>query len=79
MDAKLFEHTEPVFKIGLYHSWAASKIGFPKELKVTAVSQFDVIMAFEHHDLNLCGVQFHPESILTENGHQIFENFLSNF
>jgi anthranilate synthase component 2 len=77
--SKLFENTPESYKVGLYHSWAAKKTNFPSELKITATSEFDIIMAFEHKNLELCGVQFHPESILSENGHQIIKNFLSNF
>lgn len=79
INSKLFKDTASCFKIGLYHSWAANKENFPKELIITATSEFDVIMGFEHQHLNICGVQFHPESILTENGHQIIKNFLTNF
>jgi anthranilate synthase component 2 len=79
IDSKLFVNTASKFKIGLYHSWAAKKSKFPNELTVTATSEFDVIMGFEHKILNIGGVQFHPESILTENGHQIIKNFLFNF
>ena len=78
-DSKLFKGLPANFKVGLYHSWAADADNFPAELKVTATSENDVVMAFEHKTLPLCGVQFHPESILTEHGKQIVQNFLFNF
>lgn len=77
--SKLFDKMPKEYKIGLYHSWAADKKTFPKELTITAKSEFDIIMAFEHTKLPICGVQFHPESIMTENGRQIISNFLVNF
>ena len=78
-DSKLFKDTPQHFKIGLYHSWAAKKSSFPNCLNITATSEHEVIMAFEHANLPICGVQFHPESIMTENGHQIIKNFLFRF
>lgn len=78
-DSKLFDKTPNTYKIGLYHSWAAKKDNFPPELDITAQSKNKVIMAFEHKKFSICGVQFHPESIITENGHQIIKNFLVNF
>lgn len=79
VDSKLFDKTPNEYKVGLYHSWAAKKENFPTELDITAKSENDIIMAFEHEKFPICGVQFHPESIMTENGRQIIENFLLNF
>ncbi len=60
-----------------YHSLAIQKEGFPEdELEVTAESDSGVIMAVRHKRLPIEGVQFHPESILTEVGHDILRNFL---
>lgn len=78
-DSKLFNGTPENYKVGLYHSWAADKKTFPVQLEVTATSENDIIMAFEHKTFPICGVQFHPESIMTENGHKIIHNFLLNF
>jgi len=77
--SKLFKQTPQQFKIGLYHSWAAKQQNFPSELFITAQSENNIIMGFEHKKLPICGVQFHPESIMTENGLQIIKNFLLNF
>jgi anthranilate/para-aminobenzoate synthase component II len=65
--------------VGLYHSWAATKSDFPKLLEITALNDEDVIMAFEHKTLPIAGVQFHPESILSEFGKKLVENFIFNF
>jgi anthranilate synthase component 2 len=64
------------FKVGRYHSWAVDKKGLPSDLKVTAVDEYGVIMALEHSKYNISGVQFHPESILTDFGKEIIINFL---
>ena len=77
--SRLFQELPERFKVGLYHSWAANESDFPSELKITARSENNVIMAFEHLSLPVCGVQFHPESILTEHGKDIVENFILNF
>lgn len=76
-ESKLFLNTSKQFQIGLYHSWAADIKAFPNQLKVTAQSENDVIMAFEHVVFPVFGVQFHPESIMTDYGLTIIENFLS--
>ncbi|MBI3134355.1 MAG: aminodeoxychorismate/anthranilate synthase component II [Bacteroidetes bacterium] len=76
-DSDLFRGIAPEFNVGLYHSWAADPEKFPPVLKITAQSEHDVIMAFEHVTLPVYGVQFHPESILTESGNQLIRNFVS--
>ncbi len=59
-----------------YHSLMVSKENFPKELEITAETSNGIIMALRHKNLAVEGVQFHPESILTDVGHQILANFL---
>lgn len=63
-------------EIGLYHSWAANLEDFPKDLEVIAKNQNGVIMAIRHNTLNIKGLQFHPESIITKYGSQMIENWL---
>lgn len=75
-NSQLFIDTAPSFKVGLYHSWAADPKTFPKALNITSKSEEGIIMAFEHQTLSVFGVQFHPESIMSEYGHQILKNFL---
>jgi anthranilate synthase component II len=65
------------FEVGRYHSLVVEKPTLPAELKATAWSQDGTIMALEHRTLPLFGLQFHPESILTEYGYQLLLNFLS--
>jgi anthranilate synthase component 2 len=61
-------------KVARYHSLAVADL--PKCLNVIARAADGEIMAVKHVDYNIYGVQFHPESILTENGKQIIYNFL---
>lgn len=63
--------------VGLYHSWAVSEENLPAELSITAKSTDEIIMALAHKMFNVKGVQFHPESYITENGKQMIENWLS--
>ncbi len=59
-----------------YHSLAVAEEGFPAELEVTARTETGVIMALRHRRLDLEGVQFHPESVLTQGGHLMLANWL---
>jgi anthranilate synthase component 2 len=68
--------TEP-FLASRYHSLVVADEGFPAELEVTARTKEDrAIMGLRHRQLPVHGVQFHPESILTGEGHRILRNFL---
>lgn len=75
-DELLFREVPPVFQAGRYHSWVVRTDDLPPSLEVTAVDAEGVIMAFRHRRYNIRGVQFHPESIMTEYGMQMLENFL---
>lgn len=78
-ESKLFRDLPHQIHVGLYHSWCVDKTSLPDELIQTAYSEDEILMAFEHASLPICGVQFHPESIMTEHGKQIVENFICNF
>jgi len=73
----LFRGLPEVITVGRYHSWVVKKEPFPQELTVTAVDMNEEVMALRHRRYDVCGVQFHPESILTEVGRQILENWIS--
>lgn len=75
-EEQLFDSLPEEFSIGRYHSWAVSGQGLPENLKVTAKDAEGVIMALRHADLDVKGVQFHPESVLTEHGKQMIKNWL---
>lgn len=72
----LFDGLPPDFLAGRYHSWAVNSSGFPTDLKITALDEDGTIMAFKHTHYTLRGVQFHPESVLTEHGHLMIRNWL---
>ena len=60
---------------GLYHSWAVySNVG--KDIKITAISNDDIIMGISHKTYNIKGIQFHPESYMTQFGNKIIKNWL---
>lgn len=75
----LFHGLESRIEVGLYHSWAVSETDLPDELKITAVSEDEVIMALAHKHYDVKGVQFHPESIMTPLGKDILRNWLVNY
>ena len=73
----LFKDLPSSFNIGRYHSWVISNNDFPEDLKITSLEENGQIMSLKHKDFKLYGVQFHPESILTDYGKEIIANFLS--
>jgi anthranilate synthase component 2 len=73
----IFQNLEPEIEVGRYHSWVVNSIDFPDVLKITSVDENNQIMSLRHRNLDVCGVQFHPESLLTPNGKQILENWLN--
>lgn len=77
-DAVIFENVPLTFSAARYHSWIASRESFPKELEVTCVDEDGGIMAIRHRTLPISAVQFHPESILTDEGEQIVRNFINS-
>lgn len=72
----LFSGIENPLKVGRYHSLIVKREGLPTRLKITAVSPENEIMALAHETDPVYGVQFHPESVLTEQGHALLLNFL---
>lgn len=72
----LFEGLPGTLEAGRYHSWVVSDEGFPGELEVTARDDNDYIMGLRHRSLDVQGVQFHPESVLTPDGERLLKNWL---
>lgn len=77
----LFKSLPNPLEVTRYHSLIADHSSLPECLKVTAWTELedgtlDEIMAFEHRELAIMGVQFHPESVLTQCGHELLDNFL---
>lgn len=75
-ECPLFEGCPEVAPVARYHSLAADPDTIPDCLKVTAVTTEGEIMAVQHKDYPIYGVQFHPESIMTPDGRQMLKNFL---
>jgi len=73
----LFYGIPQKFKAVRYHSLCAEKASFPGVLDIEAYSSDGVIQGIKHKEKNIFGIQFHPESYMTEHGDAIFKNFLS--
>jgi len=72
----LFDGVPPMIQAARYHSLSCENDTLPECLKVTAQTEVGEIMAIKHKEYDVFGLQFHPESILTPNGHKIIENFI---
>ena len=76
VDRGVFSGLPTPFTATRYHSLAVERESLPAELEVTAWTEDGEIMGLKHRTLAVEGVQFHPESILTEHGHHMLKNFL---
>ena len=65
------------FRATRYHSLVVADDSVPPDLRVTATTEPDLVMGLTHRTMPIHGVQFHPESILTEGGHRMLRNFLA--
>ncbi len=77
-DNILFKGLPKTFKVGRYHSWVVSKKDLPDCFEITSEDEQEFVMSISHKKYNIHGVQFHPESILTEFGEKIIKNFINN-
>lgn len=73
----LFDQMPQPFAAGRYHSLVADREKLPACLTVTAQTEDGIIMAIKHNRFAVEGIQFHPESVLTQGGIKLIENFLS--
>jgi anthranilate synthase/aminodeoxychorismate synthase-like glutamine amidotransferase len=73
----VFAGVENPVRVTRYHSLVVERSTLPTSLRVTAETADGLVMGLRHESLAVHGVQFHPESILTEHGHRMLENFLS--
>ena len=71
----LFKNVPKKLNVGRYHSWAVNRQDLPSELEITVEDETGSIMGLRHKTYDLRGVQFHPESVLTEHGLQMIENW----
>ncbi|EUJ45688.1 anthranilate synthase component II [Listeria riparia] len=72
----VFNNLNAHFSVARYHSLIAAESNFPTALEITAKTADDLIMAVRHREFLVEGVQFHPEAILSEYGHEILGNFV---
>ena len=72
----IFEGLPETLEVGRYHSWVVGEERWPSELEVTARDDNDYVMGLRHKTLDVQGVQFHPESVLTPQGEQLLRNWL---
>jgi anthranilate synthase component II len=76
-EGSIFKNCPQQFKVGRYHSWVLDNKKVVGTIKVIATDEQNNIMSIRHNAYNIYGVQFHPESILSEYGEQIMVNWLS--
>ena len=76
-ESKIFKGMGQKTSVARYHSLIALKDTIPDCLKVTAITDDGEVMAVEHKEYPVYGLQFHPESVLTDEGKQMMDNFLS--
>jgi len=74
----VFKDLKSPFRATRYHSLAIENPNFPNELTITATTESGVIMGVKHKTAPIEGVQFHPESVLTEEGHHLLANWLES-
>lgn len=73
----LFDGLPSSIEVGRYHSWVVDKQNFPEALTITAEDENGFIMALQHKQYDVQGVQFHPESVLTKDGEAMLRNWLN--
>ena len=76
-NTRLFRNINNPFNATRYHSLIVKKTSIPENFKITATIKDGTVMAIEHSKVPIFGVQFHPESIATDSGHQLLKNFLN--
>ena len=74
----LFEGLPETIEVGRYHSWVVSTENLPECIQVTGLSEEGQIMSLRHRDMDIRGIQYHPESVLTPAGETIIKNWLEH-
>lgn len=77
LNESLYSGMTDIFTAARYHSWVVKKDNFPKSLEINCVDNSGQIMGMTHREYQVKGVQFHPESYLSEHGEKIIRNFLN--
>jgi anthranilate synthase component 2 len=73
---KLYEGMPNKFTVTHYHSWAVEPTSLPADVNVTATNAQGLVLSLAHSKFDVRGVQFHPESIMTEHGKRMIQNWL---
>lgn len=73
----LFAGIPEGLQVGLYHSWAVSEVSNSSDLRVIARSNDGTIMGLAHKRYDVCGLQFHPESVITAMGQKMIDNWVT--
>lgn len=74
---RIFQGLPTEIQVGRYHSWTVVPETFTDELKITALDEKGRVMGLSHSRYDVKGVQFHPESVLTDHGKQMLQNWLN--
>lgn len=77
-DDVIYNELPQEFEVGRYHSWQVKKDSLGDVFKLTGKDNKGNVMSMRHKSLDVVGVQYHPESVLTEYGLKIVENWLKN-
>lgn len=73
----LYKNLPKTLQVGRYHSWVVAN-PLPNELEITSVDENGQIMSLRHKKYDVCGVQYHPESVLTKHGKTILKNWVNS-
>jgi anthranilate synthase component 2 len=73
---RIFRGLPSEIKVGRYHSWTVMPDTFPSDLQITALDEKGRVMGLSHKTYDVKGLQFHPESVLTEHGREMLQNWL---
>lgn len=76
-DEALFAGLDETIEVGRYHSWVVDTENLPACLEVTSLSDEGLIMSLRHKEMDVRGIQYHPESVLTPNGKAIIQNWIN--
>ncbi len=77
-DDILYQNVPAHLDVGRYHSWAIDNSSLSEDLIISSTDAQNVIMSISHKSYNICGVQYHPESIMTPNGPKILKNWIES-
>lgn len=77
-DEIMFSGIDKKITVGRYHSWTVNNSDFPEVLEITSVEQNGEIMSLRHRTLDVRGVQFHPESVLTPDGKKMLAQWVNS-